>query len=261
MCANVSLKGVTEMTSRIALVTGGTGGIGTEICKSLFLQGTKVVAAYNRGGPDNANVLAWQDQMRRQELLFETAYGDLSNFESAASLVDHVETQHGPIDILVNNAGITRDSTLKKMDPADWTLVLRTNLDSVFNITRQVISGMIDRGFGRIINISSINGTKGQFGQTNYAAAKAGMLGFTKSLALEVAKKGVTVNAISPGYVATKMVKAMPEKVVQQIIDQIPVGRLAEPAEIARMVAFLADEKSGFITGANFAINGGQHMY
>lgn len=249
------------MKSRVALVTGGTGGIGTEICKALYSQGVRVVAGYNHGGDNNGAVLAWQKKMQALDYNFEIYYGDVSNYESTAALIDLVETNVGPIDILVNNAGITRDSTLKKMAPIDWELVLRTNLDSIFNVTKNVIQGMIDRGFGRIINISSINGQKGQFGQTNYAAAKAGIYGFSKSLALEVASKGITVNVVSPGYVATKMVKSMPEKVIEQIVSQIPVGRLAEPEEIARVVSFLADDASGFITGANFAVNGGQHMY
>lgn len=245
---------------RIALVTGGTGGIGTEICKALYQQGIKVVAGYNNGG-DSSAAKAWQEKWRAQDYEFPIFYSDVSNYESAAALIDAVETNIGPIDILINNAGITRDSTLRKMDVVNWELVLRTNLDSVFNVTRHVIPGMIERKFGRIINISSINGQKGQFGQANYAAAKAGIYGFTKSLALEVANKGITANAVSPGYVATEMVKKMPESVLEQIISQIPVGRLATPEEIARLVAFLADDLSGFITGANFAINGGQHMY
>ncbi len=248
------------MKAKVALVTGGTGGIGTEICKALYKQGARVVAGYNGGG-NSAAALAWQAKMRELDFNIEVFYGDVSNFESAAGLIEVVEKNVGPIDILVNNAGITRDTTLKKMDPINWDMVLRTNLDSIFNVTRQVIQGMMDRGFGRIISISSINGQKGQFGQTNYAAAKAGIYGFTKSLALEVANKGVTVNAVSPGYVATEMVKQMPEKVIEQIVAQIPVGRLANPDEIARLVAFLADDASGFITGSNFAINGGQHMY
>ena len=248
------------MTTRIALVTGGTGGIGTEICKALYQQGIKVAAGYNNSG-DGSVAEAWQAKWRALDFDMDVFYGDVSNYESAAGLIDAVETNLGPIDILINNAGITRDSTLKKMDLVNWELVLRTNLDSIFNVTRHVIPGMIDRKFGRIINISSINGQKGQFGQANYSAAKAGIYGFTKSLALEVANKGITVNSVSPGYVATDMVKKMPEKVLEQIIAEIPVGRLAAPEEVARLVVFLADDLSGFITGANFAINGGQHMY
>lgn len=248
------------MNAKVALVTGGTGGIGTEICKALYRQGARVIAGYNNGG-DGSLARAWQEKMRNLDYNMEICYGDVSNFESAAALVAEAEEMVGPIDILVNNAGITRDSTLKKMEPIQWELVMRTNLDSIFNVTKNVIEGMIGRGYGRIINISSINGQKGQFGQTNYAAAKAGIYGFTKSLALEVANKGVTVNAVSPGYVATDMVNQMPQEIVQKIISQIPMGRLAKPEEIAHVVAFLAHEFSGFVTGANIAINGGQHMY
>lgn len=244
---------------RIALVTGGMGGIGTEICRFLSTQNIKVVAGYNRNGDDSA-ANAWQSQQQQEDYHFDIVQGDVADFSSCAKMIDEVETKIGPIDILVNNAGITRDATLRKMTPEQWQEVLRVNLDSVFNVTRQVINGMIERGYGRIINISSINGQKGQFGQTNYSAAKAGMHGFTMALAQEVASKGITVNTISPGYVATNMVKKMPQEILSKIIAQIPVGRLAEPQEIARLVAFLAAPESGFITGANFAINGGQHM-
>lgn len=247
------------MKKRVAFVTGGTGGIGTAICKQLHDQGRQVIAGYSRGG-DKTFAAQWQKDQLEQGYTFGIVYGDVSNYDACAIMLDEVETQHGPIDILVNNAGVTRDSTFRKMLPAQWHEVMKINLDSLFNVTQHVINGMIDRGFGRIINISSINGQKGQFGQTNYAAAKAGMHGFTKALALEVAAKGITVNTISPGYVATEMVKKMAPGTLEKIIAQIPAGRLAEPHEIAHMVAFLASEASGYITGANFAINGGQHM-
>ncbi|MFI4937589.1 MAG: acetoacetyl-CoA reductase [Candidatus Berkiellales bacterium] len=248
------------MKTKIALVTGGTGGIGTAICRRLKDDGVRVIAGYSHGG-DNTYALAWQAEQRQQDYPFEIIYGDVTNFESCAAMIKEVESKYGPVDILVNNAGITRDATLRKMDPDQWNTVMRVNLDSVFNVTRQVVNGMMDRGFGRIINISSINGEKGQFGQTNYSAAKAGMHGFTKALAQEVASKGITVNTISPGYVATEMVKKVSSSILEKIIAQIPVGRLAEPSEVARVVAFLSADEAGYITGANIAVNGGQHMY
>ena len=248
------------MEKKIALVTGGTGGIGTHICRALRDGGAKVVAGFNWGGGDK-EALKWQTEQRELDYDFGVAYGDVSNFESSAAMIEEIQSKHGPVEILVNNAGITFDTTFRKMTSVQWDSVLRINLDSVFNVTRNVIEGMLEKGFGRIINISSINGQKGQFGQANYSAAKAGMHGFTKALAQEVAKKGITVNTISPGYVATPMVQKLSSEVLDKIIAQIPVGRLAKPEEIARLVAFLADEKSGFITGSNFAINGGQHMF
>jgi acetoacetyl-CoA reductase len=189
------------------------------------------------------------------------AFGDVSDFEAMGEMVRKIEAEHGPIGILVNCAGITRDSTFRKMTPEQWHAVISTNLDSVFNVTRQVIDGMLERGWGRIINISSVNAVRGQFGQTNYAAAKAGILGFTKSLAQEVIRKGVTVNAISPGYVQTDMVAAIREDVRQKIVSEIPAGRLAMPAEVADAVAFLASDNAGYITGTNLSVNGGLHMY
>lgn len=245
------------MKKRIALVTGGTGGIGTTICRHLHDAGMQVVAGFSH----EAHAVEWQSVQKNADYPFEIAYGDVGNFESCAAMVNKIETTLGPIDILINNAGVTRDATLRKMEQKQWDMVLRTNLDSLFHVTRNVINGMIERKFGRIINISSINGQKGQFGQTNYSAAKAGMHGFTKALAQEVANKGITVNTISPGYVATDMVSKMSTQVLEQIVAQIPVGRLAEPDEIARVVAFLADERAGYITGANIAVNGGQHLY
>lgn len=246
------------MSKRIALVTGGTGGIGTAICRSLHDNQVRVIAGYSHGG-DATHARKWQEEQAKDNYLFEIVYGDVSNFESCAGMIEEAHKM-GPIDILVNNAGITRDTTFKKMEVKQWDQVIRINLDSIFNVTRHVINGMLDRNFGRIINISSINGQKGQFGQCNYSAAKAGMHGFTKSLAQEVANKGVTVNTISPGYVATEMVQKVAPEILEKIIAQIPVGRLAQPAEIARVVTFLASDDAGFITGANFAINGGQYM-
>jgi acetoacetyl-CoA reductase len=189
------------------------------------------------------------------------AFGDVTDFDAMGEMVRTLEQEHGPVEILINCAGITRDATFRKMTPDQWRAVLATNLDSVFNVTRHVIDGMVERGWGRIINISSVNAVRGQFGQTNYAAAKAGILGFTKSLAQEVVKKGVTVNAISPGYVQTEMVMAIREDVRQKIVSEIPAGRLAMPDEIADAVAFLASEKAAYITGTNLAVNGGLHMY
>lgn len=245
---------------RIALVTGGVGGIGSAICQALARQDVRIIASFSPRR-DIAYASTWQAAQRQQGYSFEVVQGDVADFGSSLAMVKEIEKRMGPIDILVNNAGITRDATLRKMDFKQWQEVLRANLDSVFNVTRQVINGMIERNFGRIVNISSINGQKGQFGQTNYSAAKAGMHGFTKALAQEVVNKGITVNTVSPGYVATDMVKKMPAEIVEKIVAQIPVGRLAQPEEIARVVAFLAADESGYITGANMAINGGQHMY
>ncbi|HID98824.1 MAG TPA: acetoacetyl-CoA reductase [Thiotrichaceae bacterium] len=245
------------MTSRVALVTGGTGGIGTEICKALANKGYRVVASWLPGVDDGEG---WQTKLKEEGFDFAIAGGDVSNFESAAAMVKEAETKVGPIEILVNCAGITKDGFMHKMKHEQWDAVLHVNLDSVFNVTRQVITGMRNQGFGRIINISSVNGQKGQIGQTNYSAAKAGMHGFTMALAQESARKGITVNTVSPGYIATSMVAAMGEKVVNQMIAEIPVGRLGKAEEIARVVGFLAADESGFITGANIAINGGMHM-
>ena len=200
--------------------------------------------------------------MKKQGYEFHAYPCDVSSFDSAARCVKQIAGELGPVDVLVNNAGITRDMTFKKMDKANWDAVMKTNLDSCFNMTKQVADGMVDRGWGRIINISSVNGQKGAFGQTNYSAAKAGMHGFTKALALEVARKGVTVNTISPGYIGTKMVMAIPKDVLDtKIIPQIPMGRLGKPEEIAGLVAYLSSEEAAFVTGANIAINGGQHMF
>jgi acetoacetyl-CoA reductase len=245
---------------KVALVTGGVGGIGTAICKKLAADGHFVVANYAIAGSEER----WQKDMAAAGMngtQSALAFGDVTDFAAMGEMVAKIKAQHGPIDILVNCAGITRDATFRKMNPEQWRAVLSTNLDSVFNVTRHVIDDMMERGWGRIVNISSVNATRGQFGQTNYAAAKAGILGFTKSLAQEVVKKGVTVNAISPGYVQTDMVMAIREDVRQAIVSQIPAGRLAMPEEVADAVAFLASDKAAYITGANLAVNGGLHMY
>jgi acetoacetyl-CoA reductase len=244
---------------RIALVTGGMGGLGEAICVKLAALGYTVVTTHS---PGNTKAPEWLAAMNKQGGKFH-AYGcDVTDWTSCAACVGQVVKEVGPVDVLVNNAGITRDMTFKKMDKANWDAVIRTNLDSCFNMTKQVCDGMVDRGWGRIINISSVNGQKGAFGQVNYSAAKAGMHGFTKALALEVAKKGVTVNTISPGYIGTKMVMAIPQEVLDsKIIPQIPMGRLGKPDEIAGLVAYLSSEEAAFVTGANIAINGGQHMF
>jgi acetoacetyl-CoA reductase len=246
--------------ARGALVTGGTGGIGVAICQRLCDEGARVVAGYNMGG-DHEKARAWQRAQKEAGYEIGVAFGDVRDLESCRRCVQDVESLIGPIEILVNNAGVTRDSMFRKMTWDQWNDVMTANLNSLFNMTSLVISGMIDRGYGRIVNISSVNAQKGQLGQTNYSAAKAGMHGFTKALALEVASKGITVNTISPGYIATKMVMAVPEPVRKKIIEDIPVGRLGEPEEVARAVAFLAGDNAGYITGSNLAINGGQHMF
>ncbi len=238
--------------SRLALVTGGTRGIGRAISIALRDSGHRVVANYH-GNEEAAQRFAAETGIPVRRF-------DVADFEACREAVAAIEGEHGPIEILVNNAGITRDVTFHRMTPEQWNAVLRTNLDSMFNVTRQVIEGMRARGFGRIVNISSINGQKGQFGQTNYAAAKAGVLGFTKALALENAAKGITVNAIAPGYVATEMVMAVREEVREKIIAQIPTGRLGEPAEVARCVLFLVSDEAGWITGSTITVNGGQYM-
>ncbi len=247
------------MKGKTALVTGGMGGIGTAVCQQLIHQGARVIASYNRGG-DHESAKAWCKEQRDHGYEITIRYVDVADFHSCKQMISEIEMECNGIDILVNNAGITRDVQLYKMDQAQWHEVLRTNLDSMFNMTRHVINGMVTRGYGRIINVSSINGQKGQFGQTNYSAAKAGIHGFTKALAQEVARKGITVNTISPGYISTPMVMSVAPEVREKIIAQIPVGRLGNPEEVARAVAFLADENSGFITGSNLSINGGQYL-
>ena len=245
------------MNQRIALVTGGIGGLGTEICKYLARSGRRVVAADL--GSRSERIAEFQREMAPFAGVHFQAV-DVGDFDTCAAAVKQVESAHGPVDILVNAAGITRDTTLRKMSPQQWSDVLRINLDGVFNMCRNVVENMSDRGFGRIVNISSVNGQTGQFGQTNYSAAKAGMHGFSMALAREVARKGVTVNSVSPGYCRTALVAAIPENVRNQIIADIPVGRLGEPSEIARVVDFLCADESGFITGANIPVNGGYFM-
>jgi acetoacetyl-CoA reductase len=246
------------MAQRIALVTGGMGGLGEAICMKLAKMGITVVVTYS---PGNTKYKDWLKDMESQGHTFRAFPCDVSDFDSCAKTIAAVSSEVGPIDILINNAGITRDMTFKKMTKVDWDSVIKTNLDSVFNVTKPVVDGMVERGWGRVINVSSVNGQKGAFGQTNYSAAKAGMHGFTKALAYEVAKKGVTVNTISPGYIGTKMVLAIPKDVLDtKIIPQIPMGRLGKPDEVAGLCAYLASDEAAFVTGANIAINGGQHM-
>ena len=246
-------------TPRVALVTGGMGGLGEAICMKLAGLGHKVVTTYS---PGNVRATDWLDGMNKMGYGFRAYPCDVTDWDSCVGCVAAVARDVGPVDVLINNAGITRDMTFKKMDKSSWDIVMRTNLDSCFNLTKQVCDGMVDRGWGRIINISSVNGQKGAFGQTNYSAAKAGMHGFTKALALEVARKGVTVNTISPGYIGTKMVMAIPKEVLDsKIVPQIPMGRLGKPEEVAGLVAYLSSEEAAFVTGANIAINGSQHMF
>jgi acetoacetyl-CoA reductase len=247
-----------EDKRRIALVTGGMGGLGEAICVKLAALGDTVVTTHS---PGNTKAQEWLEAMKKAGYTFHAYPCDVVDWDSCVACVGKVVKEVGPVDVLVNNAGITRDMTFKKMDKTNWDAVIKTNLYSCFNMTKQVCDGMVERGWGRIINISSVNGQKGAFGQVNYSAAKAGMHGFAKALALEVAKKGVTVNTISPGYIGTKMVMAIPQEVLDsKIIPQIPMGRLGKPDEIAGLIAYLASEEAAFITGANLAINGGQHM-
>jgi len=247
------------MSSRVALVTGGTGGIGNAICRRLADEGHRVASPYRASREDKAT--RWEEAARADGYDFTLVEGDVTDFESCERMAKECEEKLGPVEILVNGAGITRDVTFRKMNKEQWEEVITTNLDSVFNVTRAVVNGMLERGFGRIINISSVNGQKGQFGQSNYSAAKAGMHGFTMALAQEVAKKGITVNTVSPGYIATEMVTGVPEEVLNKIIAQVPVGRLGEPGEVGALVAFLAGDEAGYITGANLAMNGGLHMH
>jgi len=246
------------MAKQIAVVTGGMGGLGEAISIKLHDAGYAVVVTHS---PGNTGANGWLARMEAQGRQFRAYTVDVADYDSCERCMAQISAEVGPVDILINNAGITRDASFKKLDKVNWDAVIRTNLDSVFNMTKPVCDGMVERGWGRIINVSSIIGSKGGFGQTNYAAAKAGMHGFTKSLALEVAKKGVTVNTISPGYIATKMVMAVPEAIREtKIIPQIPVGRLGQPDEVAALVLYLCSREAGFVTGANIAINGGQHL-
>ena len=246
------------MAKRVALITGGMGGLGETISTKMADAGYRVVVTYS---PSNKTSAEWLSQMKSRGYEFSAYPCDVGDFDSCKACVEKVSREVGLVDILVNNAGITRDVTFRKMTKADWDAVMHTNLDSVFNMSKQVCDSMVERNWGRIINVSSVNGSKGAFGQTNYAAAKAGMHGFTKSLALEVARKGVTVNTISPGYIGTKMVTAIPKEILDsKILPQIPVGRLGQPEEVAGLIIYLCSEEAAFVNGANIAINGGQHM-
>ena len=246
------------MQKRIVLVTGGMGGLGESICTKMADAGYRVVVTYS---PSNKSSADWLAAMKARGYAFHAVPCDVGDYDSCAAANAHVEKEVGAVDVLVNNAGITKDMTFKKMDKAAWDAVIRTNLDSCFNMTKQVMDGMVERNWGRVINVSSVNGQKGAFGQTNYSAAKAGMHGFTKALALEVAKKGVTVNTISPGYIGTKIVTAIPQEILDsKILPQIPLGRLGKPEEVAGLIIYLASDEAAFVTGANISINGGQHM-
>ncbi len=243
---------------RVALVTGGMGGLGTALCRRLHDAGFTVALTYSPGNPSPEGWLAAQ---RDEAYRFTACKLDVTDHDACAATVAHLLGELGRIDVLVNNAGITRDRSLRKMTLDDWRAVLSTNLDSVFNMSKQVIEPMANWRWGRIVNISSVNANAGAFGQANYAAAKAGMHGFTKALALEMARHGVTVNTVSPGYLRTRMVSAVPAEIMQgKILSQIPVGRLGEPDEVAALVAYLCSDAAGFVTGADIAINGGQHM-
>lgn len=245
-----------SLKDRVALVTGGTRGIGAAIVREFAASGARVVTNYR----NQEQAEKFQAEMKKAGYDIHIHQADVSDFDACKKLIADVEKDVGPIDILVNNAGVTQDTTLRKMTKEQWDTVLRINLDSVYNVSRNIIEGMLERGYGRIINISSINGQKGQVGQSNYAAAKAGMHGFTMSLAQETARKGITVNTVSPGYIATDMVMAVPEDIREKIIAQIPVARLGTPEEIAELVTFVASDKAGFMTGADISANGGQHM-
>jgi acetoacetyl-CoA reductase len=245
-----------DLNGKIALVTGGTGGIGAAICLKLADSGAKVATNYR----NEEKAKAWQENIKKDGYDITIYQADVSDYDACEAMVAKVVADLGTIDILVNNAGITKDGMFKKMAKDNWDAVMKINLDSLFNVTKHVIEPMSEKGWGRIINISSINGQKGQLGQTNYTTSKAGMHGFTMSLAQELARKGVTVNTISPGYIATEMVMAVSEDIREKIISGIPVGRLGTPEEVAALVGFLASNEAGFATGANFSMNGGQHM-
>jgi acetoacetyl-CoA reductase len=244
------------MNQKVAYVTGGMGGIGTSICQRLHKEGFKVIAGC---GPTR-DYQKWLDEQKALGFTFYASVGNVADWESTEQAFAKAKAEHGPIDVLVNNAGITKDRMFLKMTRADWDAVMDTNLGSMFNVTKQVAADMVERGWGRIINISSVNGAKGQAGQTNYSAAKAGMHGFTMALAQELATKGVTVNTVSPGYIGTDMVKAIRPDVLEKIVGTVPVKRLGEPGEIASIVAWIASEDGGYSTGAEFSVNGGLHM-
>jgi acetoacetyl-CoA reductase len=244
------------MAKRIAYVTGGMGGIGTAICQRLSKDGYTVVAGC---GPSR-DFKKWIAEQKAEGFHFHASVGNVGDWDSTVGAFEKVVAEVGPVDILVNNAGITRDGQFRKMSREDWHAVIETNLNSLFNVTKQVIDGMVERGFGRIVNISSINGQKGQFGQTNYSTAKAGIHGFTMALAQEVASKGVTVNTVSPGYVGTDMVRAIRQDVLDKIVSGIPVKRLGLPEEIGSIVSWISSDEGGYATGADFSLNGGLHM-
>ncbi len=242
--------------AKVAYVTGGMGGIGTALCQRLHKDGFTVIAGC---GPSR-DYNKWIGEQKALDYTFYTSVGNVSDWDSTVEAFKKAKAEHGPIDVLVNNAGITRDGSFRKMSKADWDAVMDTNLNSLFNVTKQVIDDMCDRNFGRIINISSVNGQKGQFGQTNYSTAKAAIHGFTMALAQELAGKGVTVNTVSPGYVGTDMVRAIRPDVLEKIVATIPVKRLGQPEEIASIVAWIASDDGGYATGADFSLNGGLHM-
>ena len=244
------------MNQKVAYVTGGMGGIGTAICQRLHKEGFKVIAGC---GPTR-DYNKWLDEQKAEGYTFYASAGNVGDWDSTVTAFDKAKAEHGSIDVLVNNAGITRDRMFVKMTPEDWKAVIETNLNSMFNVTKQVVPDMVERGFGRIVNISSVNGAKGQAGQTNYSAAKAGMHGFSMALAQELASKGVTVNTVAPGYIGTDMVKAIRPDVLEKIVATVPVKRLGEPSEIASIVAWLASDEGGYATGAEFSVNGGLHM-
>ncbi|XAH21405.1 acetoacetyl-CoA reductase [Xylophilus sp. GW821-FHT01B05] len=244
------------MSKRVAYVTGGMGGIGTAICQRLHRDGFTVIAGC---GPTR-DYDKWLTEQKAQGFTFYASVGNVGNWDSTVEAFGKAKAEHGSIDVLVNNAGITRDRMFLKMTREDWDAVIETNLNSMFNVTKQVVGDMVERGWGRIVNISSVNGMKGQVGQTNYSAAKAGMHGFSMALAQELATKGVTVNTVSPGYIGTDMVKAIRQDVLDKIVGTIPVKRLGEPGEIASIIAWLSSDEGGYSTGAEFAVNGGLHM-
>lgn len=244
------------MSQKVAYVTGGMGGIGTAICQRLHKEGFKVIAGC---GPTRDHA-KWIAEQAEQGFTFYASAGNVGSWESTVEAFAKVKAEHGVVDLLVNNAGITRDRMFLKMSRDDWDSVIETNLNSMFNVTKQVVGDMVEKGWGRIVNISSVNGEKGQAGQTNYSAAKAGMHGFTMALAQELATKGVTVNTVSPGYIGTDMVNAIREDVLAKIVGTIPVKRLGKPSEIASIIAWLASEEGGYSTGADFSVNGGLHM-
>ena len=244
------------MSQKVAYVTGGMGGIGTAICQRLHQEGFKVIAGC---GPTR-DYNKWLDEQKALGFTFYAAVGNVAEWDSTVEAFAKAKAEHGPIDVLVNNAGITKDRMFLKMSKEDWDAVMSTNLDSMFNVTKQVVPAMVDRGWGRIINISSVNGEKGQAGQTNYSAAKAGMHGFSMALAQELSTKGVTVNTVIPGYIGTDMVNAIRPDVLEKIVATVPVKRLGKPSEIASIIAWLASEEGGYATGADFSVNGGLHM-